>query len=124
MPIPSKENAKATLTIYRNLPWSQKMRHVDAEGRPIDLTGWDGRLEIRASLDPAATLHHFFTTSDGSMVLGNGVIELKIPLAGTTLAFSWNEGVGHLVLKEPGEVPTVQALFAFAVRNSTTGTPP
>jgi hypothetical protein len=120
---PAKENAKATLTIYRNLPWSQKMRHVDKENRPIDLTGWTGKLVIRPSLDNDAPVLHTISTTDGTMVLGNGSIELKIPDPATINAFTWNQGVGHLVLQQPAELPTVQALFAFVVRNSTTGMP-
>jgi hypothetical protein len=120
---PAKEVAKATLTIYRNLPWAQKMRHEDAEGRPIDLTGWGAKLVIRASLDDEADLLHTFSSDLGTIVLGNGTIELRIPDYNTINGFTWRQGVGHLVLQQPFELPTVQALFAFMVRNSTTTAP-
>lgn len=120
---PAKETAKATLTIYRNLPWSLKMTHVDADKRPINLTGWSGKLVVRASLADNAPILHTFSTTLGTIILGNGTIELQIPDPLTINAFTWKEGVGHLVLQQPAELPTVQALFAFAIRNSTTDTP-
>ena len=120
---PAKETVKASLTIYRNLPWSQKMQHLDVEGAPINLTGHSAKLVIRDGLDDTSAVLHTLSTTDGTIVLGNGTIELKIPLAATINAFTWREGVGHLVLQAPAETPKVQALFAFLIRNSTTDAP-
>lgn len=120
--IPTVETVKATLNIYRNLPWAQKLQYLDADGRPINLTGWEAKLVVSDKLVGGTALHTF-SHLDGSIVLGNGTIELKIPLAATINAFTWTTGIGHLVLQQPGELPKVVAFFAFTIQPSTTDEP-
>lgn len=120
---PAKEKAARYLTIYRNLPWTYTLAWLDSADRRINLTGWGAKLVVKESLEDDAVVLHTFTTADGSIVLGNGTIEFKIPLAATTTAFTWREGVGHLVLQAPAGQPTVQSLFVLVVQNSTTDTP-
>lgn len=59
--------------------------YKEADGTPIDLTGWSARMQIRAkagSPDPA-TLE--FSTDDGSIVLGGalGTIHVEAPATAT-----------------------------------------
>lgn len=118
---PAKETIKATLTIYKNLPWSQRMLYTDAKGAPIDVSLWDAKLVVRDSL--SGLVLHTFSKTLGTIILGNGRIELQIPDAATVNAFTWLSGVGHLVLEQPGELPKVIALFSFVVQPSTTDSP-
>ena len=119
----AKEVAKATLTIYKNLPFSCRLLHQDVDGNPINLSAYTAKLVVRQSTDPNARVFYTFSTAAGSIILGNVTIELVIPDAAIVNAFSWNQGVGHLVLQAPDDLPRVYTLFAFTVRTSTTDSP-
>lgn len=64
----------------------------DADGVPIDLTGWTGKMDIRVSKDRTSTLIFSCSTASGNLALGGaaGTIRPKITATETgQFSFNW-----------------------------------
>lgn len=120
--IPPREQVNAFFTIYKSLPWSQRLLFQGVDGRLIDLSAYEAKMTIKANLESTVGLHTF-STALGTITVGNGFLDLSIPDGATTDAFDWQEGVAHLVLQAPGELAKPEALFHFSIRPSTTDAP-
>lgn len=120
---PARETVKLTLKIYRNLPWSYRIGYTTPEGQPIDISSYDAKLVIKDGVGDLASTLHTFSKDLGTIVLGNGFIDLLIPTPSITNSFAWREGVGHLVVGATAETMIPLVFLGFEVHNSTTDLP-
>lgn len=116
--MPAAESAKATIELYDGLGFSQMIGYESETGAKVDMTDWYGLCEVRAKVGDEDVLITF-ATSDGTMVLTDGVIELIAPAE----ARDWDEGVGHLVAGPSPETAGVIGFYRFFNLPSTTGMP-
>lgn len=90
---------------------------------PVDLTGWTGRMEIRAAATSPTVLgdaHTSPTTQDGTITLdADGTVTLEF-LAAASSAWSWDHGVYDLELVNPTGGVTRFAEGTFELRREVT----
>lgn len=98
---------------------------VEATGAPLDLTGWDARMQIRDSLDAAAPLKTL--TVGAGLILGGaaGTISFLISAAETASLFPIASGDTRvcrydLELVEPGGQVRKALVGRFVVRREVT----
>ncbi len=118
---PAKETVLGYLTLYRGLPFEQTLLYTTAAGGKIDLSDANIKAVVMADVDdPDGEELFTWTTDDGSIVGGNGSMTFKITDPATIEAFDWGEGVMHVVVQQPGQVPKVVTFLGVLVQNSTT----
>jgi len=78
----------------------------DADGNPVDLTGFTARMQIRRRVHSDEVLAEA-TTENGYIVFGDdqGTIEISIP-ASVTEGFDFKRGVYDLELESSGGIVT------------------
>ena len=65
----------------------------DANGNPVDMTGFTARMQIRPDHTSTSAPYDVLSTTDGTLTLGsNGVLSINVPAA-RTVRYSW--GVGY-----------------------------
>lgn len=94
-------------TMKRGLTFYRKITYKDSLGVPVDLTGWTGKAQVRATREGGEFALEF-NTNDGSMVLGGaaGTIELY-KSATETLAVDPSSYRWDVVLTKADGVTTV-----------------
>lgn len=92
---------KVNLTINQGATFRYKFAWRDKNGRPIDITGYTARMQIRADVSASAPLITL-TTENSGLALGGktGVISLYINDTATS-AITWNKGVYDVELIAP-----------------------
>lgn len=77
-----------------------KAWQIKLNNSPWDLTGYEGKLQIRGQADVVV---QEFSTSNASMTLSNeGVVKISLTVA-QTLALTWTTGTWDLLLKAPSQ---------------------
>ena len=89
------------IIIEQGADWRLVITWKDAEGVPVNLTGYTARMHMREKVE-YATPFMSFTTSDSSIVLGGaaGTIQIKASAAVTSTVTA-KEGVYDLELVAP-----------------------
>ncbi len=90
--------AKIDLTIEQGTTYRQTFTWQDANGVPIDITGWTARMQIRATKESVTFLEEL-TTANAGIVIGGitGTVEIVITSAKTT-AYAFAQAVYDLEL--------------------------
>jgi hypothetical protein len=90
------------LVIDKGATYLRRFRWMDANRVPVDLTGYEARMHIRAAIEDEATLLELTSEDDGGIVLGgdSGFIDLEIE-AGITKAVVGTGGFYDLELEAP-----------------------
>lgn len=80
-------------TFKRTITWK------DSAGNPVNVTGYTGRMQIRATVD-SPTIIHTLTVANGQITLGGaaGTVTLNIPDE-TTATFTFTDAVYDLELE-------------------------
>lgn len=94
--------ANIKLQIYQGATFRKRLRWLNPDKTPIDLTGCTARMQVREEVESAAVLLEL-TTENGRIALGGtaGTMDLLID-AGTTAAITWGGGVWDLEIVHPG----------------------
>jgi hypothetical protein len=101
----SEKAGSLNLTIEQGATFNPVFTWKDQSGIPIDLSGYSGRMHVRAELEDVATLLEV-TTANGYMILGGsaGTVTLDVP-ASITAALDFDVAVYDLELESgTGEV--------------------
>ena len=89
---------KLDLTIEQGATFEKILLYKDADGQPIDLTGYNAELQVRSSKDSTRILLELSTDNSKIGISGEtGQITLLI-LASETSQISWSEAVYDLKL--------------------------
>ena len=99
------DTPKINLKINQGATFRYKFTWRNSKGRPVDLTGFVGRMQIRALVTSAAVLAEL-RIDNGGMVLGDklGTVSLFMSDVNTS-ALTWAKGVYDIELVSPsGEV--------------------
>lgn len=102
---------KVNLTINQGATFRHKFAWKDKNGRPIDLTNFIARMQVRASASSPVVLLEL-TTENGGLALGGklGTIALYLTDNSTGLIIDWVRGVYDIELVSPaGDVFRVVA---------------
>ena len=93
------------LVIEQKAAFERRLVYQDVTNRPVNLTGYTAKLQVRATVDAVAVLLEL-STENGGIVLGgkSGRIDLYISGAATT-ALNWTTGVYDLILIPPNGRP-------------------
>ncbi len=97
--------AKLNFTIYQGATFRRRLRWLNPDKTPIDLTGCTARMQVREEIESTAALLEL-TTDNGRIALGGtaGTVDLLVD-ASTTAAIAWTGGVFDLEIVHPsGEV--------------------
>ena len=99
------------MTIYQGATWRRSFRWLPA-GTPADLTGWSGRMQIRADppdaetengdADPGDMLLELTTTNGGIALGADGVIALYATDTATATLPTYTSNRYDLELVNPG----------------------
>ena len=94
------------LLIEQGATFQKKLIWQDADGNPIDITNYTGRMQVRESKDATVILVEL-TTVNGRITIGgaNGEIDLEID-ATTTAALTFSSAVYDLELEDTGGIVT------------------
>lgn len=94
--------AKLILTIYQGATFRRRLRWLNPDKTPIDLTGCTARMQVREEVESTAALLEL-TTENGRIALGGtaGTVDLLVD-AGATAAITWTGGVFDLEIVHPG----------------------
>ncbi len=86
------------LDIEQGATYEKKLTWQDANENPIDITGYDARLQVRSEKESDVVLLEL-NVSNGGIILGDaaGTIELFISSSDTE-ALTWTQGVYDLEL--------------------------
>lgn len=89
------------LDIEQGATFEKKLTWTDANGNPIDLTGYDARMQVRKKKTNQTVLLDL-NLGNGGLILGGvtGTIELFISASDTT-AITWKQGIYDLELITP-----------------------
>ena len=91
--------ANYPLKISRGKPLDITVTWRDADGNPIDLTGYKASLQIRRSAEDADSLEDWVDGPGGEITLGGKSGTVTVQLAGTaTKDMTWEAGVYDLVV--------------------------
>ena len=112
--------ADLDITIQQGATFDITLTWQDANGTPIDLTGYTARMQIRENIEDANFVVEITTTptASGSIVLGGaaGTIQLIIPSDVTTGFTTWDEGVYDLeMISDAGPPEVVRRLLEGCV---------
>lgn len=98
-------------TFKKSLIWRNT---EEAGGTPIDLTGKEGRMHIRESIDDATPQ---ITLGSSEIVLGGVTGSIDITLGATsTVNLAFEEGVYDLEIFDPGDPDDVTRLLEGSVK--------
>ena len=91
--------AKLNLKIYQRATFRRRIVWKDGRSRPVNLTGYTARLQIRESASSPAVLLEL-STSNGRINLTPtaGIIELYVSDEDTTAITSWSKAVYDLLM--------------------------
>ena len=65
--------------IYQGASWELGITYQDSQGKLVDFTGYEGRMQIRSALDNSL-LHELSSTNEGVVLASTAPnIKLKIP---------------------------------------------
>ena len=92
---------RKNLVIEQNATFSKKLVWRDSLRKPIKLTGYTAKLQVRAALGDPAVLLELSTTNGGIVIApAIGTITLKATPEVTEL-IEWDSGVYDLLLEAP-----------------------
>jgi len=96
---------KVNLVINQLATFRYKFVWKDKSGRPIDLTGYSARMQVRADAASQVVLLELTTDNSGVVLAGKtGVVSLYVSVQGTA-NLGWQKGVYDVKLTAPsGEV--------------------
>ncbi len=78
----------------------------DANGNPVDMTGYTAKMQIRSDHTPTSTPYDVLGTADGTIALGsNGAFAINVPAA-RTVRYNWGVGYYDLKVTSPSGVVT------------------
>lgn len=94
--------AKLKFTIYQGATFRRRLRWLQPDRTPMDLSGCTARMQVRAEVESPAVLLTL-TTEDGRIALGGtaGTIDLIVS-DGDTAPLAWGCGVWDLEIEHPG----------------------
>ena len=94
--------ANLKLQIYQGATFRKRLRWLNPDQTPIDLTGCTARMQVREEVESTAVLLEL-TTENGRIALGGtaGTVELLVD-ADTTAAITWGGGAWDLEIVHPG----------------------
>lgn len=90
------------LTIPQGTTWGVAWPIVDTEGRPVDLTGWSARSQVRSDVRTDRVLHEW-SSANGTVELDNAYVTLRVA-PDTSTAWDWTSGVYDVELTSPDHV--------------------
>lgn len=98
--------AKLNLIIEKNATFKRKLVWRDRLNKPINLTGYSAKMQIRSAIGSVDVLLEL-TSANGRIQLGtvNGAILLLISAADAAL-LTWSSGVYDLILVAPDGTET------------------
>jgi hypothetical protein len=97
--------ARLDLVIEQGATWTVPLTW-EADGAPVDLTGWSARLQVRASHAHTSVLLEL-TSAGGGIALGGAAGTVTPGLdAAATAGLTWSTGVYDLELVAPGGAVT------------------
>jgi PIN domain nuclease of toxin-antitoxin system len=95
------DTPKVNLVINQGATFRHRFAWRDKNGRPIDVTGFTARMQIRADAAASAALVTL-TTENGGIALGGKAGTVALYLNDTnTSAITWNKGVYDIQLVSP-----------------------
>jgi hypothetical protein len=94
--------AKLNFTIYQGATFRRRLRWLNPDKTPIDLTGCTARMQVREEVESTAVLLEL-TTENGRIVLGGtaGTVEFDVDPV-TTAGITWSGGAWDLEIVHPG----------------------
>ncbi|SOE35305.1 hypothetical protein [Delftia acidovorans] len=94
--------ATLKLQIYQGATFRRRLRWLNPDKTPIDLTGCTARMQVREEVESTAVLLEL-TTENDRLVLGGtaGTVDLLVD-ASTTATITWSSGVHDLEIVHPG----------------------
>lgn len=94
--------ANLKLQIYQGATFRKRLRWLNADQTPIDLTGCTARMQVREEVESTAVLLEL-TTENGRIVLGStaGTVDLDVDPV-TTAGITWGGGAWDLEIIHPG----------------------
>ncbi|WP_047474688.1 hypothetical protein, partial [Delftia sp. ZNC0008] len=97
---------KLNFTIYQGATFRRRLRWLNPDKTPIDLTGCTARMQVREEIESTAALLEL-TTENGRIALGGtaGTVDLLVD-ASTTAAIAWTGGVFDLEIVHPSGAVT------------------
>lgn len=95
---------KQNFTIEKNATFRKRLRYMSKSRRPIDLTGYTAKLQVRATVGDVVALLELTTENGGITLTSTGNITLVVPLA-QVLMLTFRTAVYDLILVVPGTDP-------------------
>lgn len=92
-------------TCEQGATFSRTFTAYDADGDPINLTGFSGRMQVRRTVDASAVIISL-TTANGRMSLGGATGVVTLTLTATETAAITESGVYDLELVSAGGTVT------------------
>lgn len=87
-----------SLTIQQGTTQSFLWPIVDANGDPVNVTGWSVRAQVRATVAAEAVLHEWSSTLANVTLGPDGVVLHSTPAV--SLAWTWTRGVYNVLLTD------------------------
>jgi len=97
--------ATKNIVFEKRSAFVMRLRWLDKNQKPVNLTGWTAKLQVRTAPEATPVLVEA-STANGRILLGqtNGVIDIEIPESLIT-ALTVTEAVYDLILTSPASVP-------------------
>ena len=94
--------ATLKLQIYQGATFRKRLRWLNPDRTPIDITGCTARMQVREEVESTAALLEL-TTENGRIALGGtaGTVDMLVD-ADTTAAITWSGGGFDLEIMHPG----------------------
>lgn len=80
--------AKLNLTVEQGATYTKKLVWRDKNRRPVNLTGYTARMQIRPKVDSSQIIYELSTTNGRITLSSTGVIEMKISATDTSTLVS------------------------------------
>lgn len=116
----------AAFTIDNNADFQQQLIWTDANGNPINLTGYSASMSIANHTQPNATV--FYTLSSSGMNPGitfvpeSGIINLFIPVS-ETQTFTFANAVYDLLVTDSSDITTRLLMGPITISDGVTAAP-
>ncbi len=96
---------EVSLEIYQGATFTLKLRWLDEDDNPVDLTGASAEMHIREDFDSDTTLYEASSdTGEITFDPSQGRVILTIPAADTA-DFDWGHGVYDMLVTHAGGTP-------------------
>lgn len=78
------------LSIPQGATWNFAWPVIDREGKPVDLTGWSARAQVRQAVDSETVLHEWNSATGTILFQDNRIVLATTPSISS--AWEWREG--------------------------------